>query len=283
MPARLNYPELREQAIALRQAGRSRLEIKAILGVRSNETLSKVLRGIPPPEWTARPRAKDDLHARARELRAEGRTYNEIAAALGVSKSSISLWVRDLPCPGRLTYGESRRRNAEALTAYWNTKRLERAASRAATVATAASEIGALKDREVLIAGAIAYWCEGTKNKDAPSKDRVVFINSDPRLILFYLRFLTVAGVSPDRLIARVSIHESADVDRAQQFWLALTGLDPEQFRRPTLKRHNPKTVRKNSGDSYHGCLTITVRRSAELYRQIEGWVAASVALIQDQ
>ena len=45
-----------------------------------------------------------------------------------------------------------------------------------------------------------------------------------------------------------------------------------DQFRTPTLKRHNPKTVRKNIGDDYHGCLRIDVRRSSGLYRRIEGW-----------
>jgi predicted transcriptional regulator len=34
--------------------------------------------------------------ARARELRAESWTLNEIAAELGVSKSSVSVWVRDV-------------------------------------------------------------------------------------------------------------------------------------------------------------------------------------------
>src|ERR1700689_1526866 len=249
MSAKLNYPQLREQAIALRQAGRSRQEIKAILGVGSNETLSKVLRGIPPPEWTLRPRAKDDLHARARELRAEGQPYDEIAAALGVSKGSVSLWVRDLPRPGRLSYEGPRRRNAEALAVYWAARRSERAVSRTAAVAAAASEIGELNDREVLIAGAIAYWCEGAKAKPHRPYDRVTFINSDPGLILFFLRFLAVAGVASDRLICRVYIHESADVAAAQRFWQDLTGLPPGQFRRPTLKRHNPKTVRMNTGD----------------------------------
>ena len=71
----------REQAIALRRAGRSRREIKEILGVGSNQTLHDALRGEPPPEWTRRPRAKDDLHARARELREQGLDYEEIAAA----------------------------------------------------------------------------------------------------------------------------------------------------------------------------------------------------------
>jgi len=103
MTAKLEFPQLREQAIALPRSGKSRREIKDILGIGSNETLGKALRGEPPPPWTLRARAKDDLHQRARDLRAEGRTYNEIAAELGVSKGSISLWVRDLPRPGRLS------------------------------------------------------------------------------------------------------------------------------------------------------------------------------------
>jgi DNA-binding CsgD family transcriptional regulator len=35
----------REQAIALRRAGKSRQEIKEILGISSNETLGKAARG----------------------------------------------------------------------------------------------------------------------------------------------------------------------------------------------------------------------------------------------
>ena len=45
----------REQAIALRRAGKSRREIKEILGVGSNATLNELLAGEPPPEWTRRP------------------------------------------------------------------------------------------------------------------------------------------------------------------------------------------------------------------------------------
>jgi len=72
-------------------------------------------------------------------------------------------------------------------------------------------------------------------------------------------------------------IHESADVEAAQRFWLERTGLQPAQFRRPVLKRHNPKTIRKNTGDQYHGCLRIDVLSSIELYRQIDGWATAAI------
>ena len=102
--------------------------------------------------------------------------------------------------------------------------------------------------------------------------NRVIFINSDPRLIRFYLGFLRLAGVSQDQLAFQISIHESADVAGAQEFWRKVTQADPGQFRRTSLKKHNPRTVRINTGEAYHGCLRIEVLRSGSLYQQIEGW-----------
>jgi hypothetical protein len=106
----------------------------------------------------------------------------------------------------------------------------------------------------------------------------MIFVNSDPSLVRFFLRFLSLVGIGPGDWVFRVCIHESADVAEAQRFWLELTGADPAQFRRPVLKRHNPKTVRQNTGDGYHGCLRIEAKRSADLYRRIAGWAAAAMA-----
>jgi transcriptional regulator with XRE-family HTH domain len=272
------FEQLGTQAVALRRAGKSRREIKLILGV-GNSTLDKAPRGVPPPPWTRRPRAKDDLHDSARDLRARGYTYEEIAAELGVAKSSVSLWVRDMPRVGRISHEETRKRNAAAVSSYRAAAGLRREARRQAVSSAAAAEVGLLNDREILIAGAIAYWCEGCKTKPHRPSEQMAFINSDPQLIRFFLRFLAVAGVTRDRLICRLYIHESADVAAAQTFWLDLTGLPYTQFRRPTLKRHNPRTVRKNTGQNYHGCLVIRVRQSAELYRQVEGWASAAMAV----
>lgn len=110
---------LRERAIALRLAGKSLREIKQILGPMSNSTLHAALKGTPPPDWTRRPNAKDELKAQARELRGQGLDYSEIATRLRVSKSSVSLWVRDLPVPERLSYEECRKRAAEGIHRYW--------------------------------------------------------------------------------------------------------------------------------------------------------------------
>jgi hypothetical protein len=263
---------IREEAISLRLAGKSVREIKDTLGPVGKRTLSAALKGTPSAEWTHRPNAKDDLREQARELRTQGLSYNEIVAQLGVAKSSVSLWVRDIPCPERFAYVHNERRQ-EGLRNFNEA----RSARHVAETETASAEVGELTDREVLIAGAIAYWCEGAKNKPNRKVNRVVFINSDPELITFFLRFLDVAGVNRDDLVFRVHIHENADANAAQQFWLKVTGTRSSQFRSPTLKHHNPKTHRTNVGENYHGCLRVDVRRSAALYRRIEGWASAAM------
>ena len=65
-------------------------------------------------------------------LRTQGLDYEEIAAALGVAKSSVSLWVRDLARPVGLSYEECRKRAAEGARRYWAAERPVREASRLA-------------------------------------------------------------------------------------------------------------------------------------------------------
>ncbi len=278
MNQKRTFAELREQAIALRRAGRSRREIRDLLAITSNEILNEALRDEPPQLQNLRLNAKDEERRKARELRAQGLNYQQIAAELGVSKSSVSLWVRDLPQPAHLSPEECRQRAADGVRRYWATEGPIREAERQAVSDAAAAQVGALSDREILIAGAIAYWCEGSKSKPHRRQSQVSFVNSDPQLVRLFLRFLEVAAIDRSQLRCRVLIHVSGDVDAAGRFWLDVSGLLPAQFRPPGLKQHNPATVRKNTGEDYHGCLRIDVLGSALLYQQIEGWASAAMA-----
>ena len=60
MNQRQTFAELREQAIALRRAGRSRREIRDLLAITSNEILNEALRGEPPQLQNLRLNAKDE-------------------------------------------------------------------------------------------------------------------------------------------------------------------------------------------------------------------------------
>ncbi|MFG2830967.1 hypothetical protein ACGFWI_26420 [Streptomyces sp. NPDC048434] len=263
-----DYEALRPQAVALRRAGLSRRQIRDRLHVHNNDILNRLLEGAPVPDRTRRPNAKDDLRERARALRKEGRTYDEIQVELGCSKSSISLWVRDLPKPAPRTPEE-----ASAIARRgWEATLKRRDEERRQTKQHATSEIGELTDRELFLIGVGLYWSEGSKSKPYRLSERATFINSDPDMIRVYLAWLRLLGVSSERLRFHVHIHESADIGAAERFWADLTGADPSAFGKTTLKKHNPKTVRKNVEEDYHGCLMIRVSQSAELYRRIEGW-----------
>ncbi|MBC2876104.1 hypothetical protein H7K43_13755 [Streptomyces sp. TYQ1024] len=262
------FEALREQAILLRGEGLSRRQIRDRLGIGNNDLLNRLLEGEPPPEWTKRPRAKDDLRARARELRAQGMTYDRIQLELGCSKSSISLWVRDLPKPAPRTREEA----SEIARRGWEATLRRRDVERRQTKLDAACEIGHLTDRELFLIGVGLYWSEGTKDKPHRRHEAVTFVNSDVGMITLYLAWLRLLGVEPDRLAYRVMIHESADVEGAERYWAGQIGIDKSGLDKTTLKKHNPKTVRKNVGDAYRGCLVVRVRGGADLYRRIEGW-----------
>ncbi|NBE54309.1 hypothetical protein [Streptomyces boluensis] len=264
-----DFDTLRQQAIALRRAGHSRRRIRDELKIHNNDLLNLLLQDEPPPTWTKRPNAKDDLRDRARELRLQGWTYDRIQLELGCSKSSISLWVRDLPKPEpRYTPEEQQALMHAGLARLRSAQDEERERIRHA----AHQETSELSDRELFLVGVALYWAEGSKSKPHARRERVTFVNSDPGVIETFAAWLDLLGVAPEHRRYRLLIHESADLPGAHQYWADVLGVDVDVFSRPTLKRHNPKTVRKNTGDDYHGCLVVSVNQSAQLYLRVEGW-----------
>ncbi len=261
-----DFEALRERAVALRRAGYSLRQIRDELKVYNKGTLQRLVEGEPPPEWTKRPRAKDELRERARELRRQGWTYNQIQAELGCSKSSVSLWVRDLPSP--------QPRDRPDMTAARQGVRRAAAARAAAQEElrdAAYTDIGPLSPRELFLVGVGLYWSEGAKAKPGAHR-RVIFVNSDPNMIKLFLRWLDLLDVEPHRRRFSVNIHESADISKAEAFWADQVGITVGDLLKTSLKRHNPKTNRTNTGEGYHGCLRVAVLQSAELHRRIEGW-----------
>src|SRR5437763_6404734 len=267
----------RERAIQLRRDGLSRSQIAAALGLKSGGgALDRWLKDVPAPEWTLRPTAKDDLREQAVCLRKEGKSYGEIMQVLSVSKSTLSLWLRDLPLTpeehlqleGNIAQGRRTRGAAN---------RARRAAREATAMAEAAAQVPSLAESELFVAAVAAYWCEGAKTKPWRTDVQVQFINSDPGLIQLFLRWLDLIGVEPERITYRVAMHPTSDELAARAFWSQVVGVPIQRFHRTALKKPTTSRRRRNYGDDYHGCLVIRVRRSTDLYRQIAGWWAGVV------
>ena len=212
-------------------------------------------------------------------MRRDGYSYREIRERLGVSKGTLSEWLR------HVALTETQKERLQQLQVQGRTEaaatlRARRVARESATIRQATAQVPAVAESELFVAGVVAYWAEGSKTKPWRTGARVTFINSDPDMILLFLRWLRLVGVEAERLTFRLMIHETADVDGAVEFWASIVGRSRDAFSKTTLKRHNPRTIRLNVNEEYHGCLVVSVRRSTELYRQIAGWWAGIVASI---
>ncbi len=208
MTDKVRFPQLREQAIALRRAGKSRAEIKDILGIGSNETLGKALRGEPPPDLDVARRGPRTTCTRrrgscARRAVPTTRSPPNSASPRARSRCGCVTCRARTAVPRRVPPAQRRRRRAPtSRRAGYD----PRGARREAVEAAVGADRCAQRPRDPRSPVSIAYWCEGAKSKPYAPRDRVTFVNSDPRLILFFLRFLAVAGRRPPTgSICRVS------------------------------------------------------------------------------
>ena len=197
----------------------------------------------------------------ARQLRRTGLPLAEIALRVGVSKSSVSLWVRDVEfaAPIRpLTRG--RRRDPNAL-------QRRRQAEIERLLAEGRARIGRLSEREFLVAGVALYAGEGSK-----ADGQVRFVNSDPRMVVFFCTWLRhFYRVDEARLRLSLYLHQGLDLVAATAYWSALTGIPEAQFNKPYRAVPDPSI---RSAKHVHGCVTVRYSCSAT-HRCVMGLVNA--------
>jgi hypothetical protein len=158
----------------------------------------------------------------ARQLRRTGLPLSEIALRVGVSKSSVSLWVRDVEFEPRPPVTRGRRRAPNALQ-----RRKQAEIDR--LVVEGRSRIGRLSEREFLVAGVALYAGEGAKQDG-----RVRFVNSDPRMVVFFCSWLRhFYEIDQSRLRLALYLHQGLDLSASTAYWSSLTGIPEAQFTTP--------------------------------------------------
>lgn len=206
---------------------------------------------------------KNEIRFEARRLRQQGMSVKEIALALKVSRSSISLWVRDI----ELT--EEQTRILKDRQRFWGAQNSGAHVNRdkAQQIRAMAQEAGRLKAKEnnsLHLAGCMLYWAEGAK-----SRNNINFVNSDPNMFMLFVRFLREElKVKNSEFVLYIHSH-STDVDeiqRQQQYWLDLLELPSSCIRKVLYKIGSQ--VRQNV--LMNGVCSIRVYRT-ELVQHIFG------------
>ncbi|MDE1875005.1 MAG: helix-turn-helix domain-containing protein [Patescibacteria group bacterium] len=217
--------------------------------------------------------SKSVQRLKALALRRQGKSVKDIARELFVSRSSISIWCRDVILTDEqernlqrtMLEGGHRGRMLGALRN--KQKRLD-------TIRKYKEEglrvIESMNKREFLIAGLALYWAEGSKKEG-----KLVFTNSDPVLIDFMKQWFQVCfGVRRDEFMPRLFIVASHK-DRAEEvlkFWSSLLGLPTAQFGRPIFLKSVQKKQYENR-EGYLGVLGLGVRNGTDLKYKLIGLI----------
>lgn len=204
-------------------------------------------------------RGKVQEQEQARDMRARNMTLQHIADELGVSKSSVSLWVRDVSfTPSKRRTGPQRRPHP-----FHEAKLAQIAALNAEGI----ERIGTLSDAAFLAAGVALYAGEGSKGDGA-----VRFANSDPSMVRFFCAwFRRFFEIDEARLRARVYLHRGLDLEAATAHWSAVTSIPVDQFNAPYRAVPDP-TIRRNKHE--FGCAYVDYFCS-KTHRQVMGLVRA--------
>jgi len=205
---------------------------------------------------------KREEKLRAVALREKGYSLNEIVEAVGVAKSSVSEWVRNIPLTekgrqrlltkiklGQLVSAENKRKKTQELLADYYRKAAEEH-----------EHIKFDKNLKRLLC-ALLYWCEGAKD---PSRG-INFVNSDPSVIRSFLRlFRESFEMREKKFRIALHLHEYHKPRTQLRFWSKITNVPVEQFIRPYLKPNTGKRFRKN----YPGCVSVRYH-NADIARQL--------------
>lgn len=219
--------------------------------------------------------AKSKQRMEAMSLRKSGMSVKSIAENLGVSKSSVSTWCRDI----ELTEEQIRRLHKNMVVGGYSGRskgaRLQRDRKRkkiAHYEAQAREEIHSIKKRELLMVGLGLYWGEGGKTSSG-----VRMFNSDPRVIGFMMRwFREIFDVVEGDFSMYVTINglHRERLGEVICFWSGVTKIPVGQFGKPILIKSKNKKIYENHSEHY-GTLCIRIRKSSELLYKIKGLIVA--------
>lgn len=203
----------------------------------------------------------------ARVLRKQGLSVKEICRRLGVSKASVSLWVRDIELTSVQKQELSLNGQKKEVIERRRITRLTRENARRQIIVDAArDQIASLTKKELFLIGICLYWAEGGKTKRGVAE----FSNSDPKMVQVMRKFLTEICKVPDsKLRGHVSLHPHLDSEKAEKYWSFISGIPRDQFYK-TSQQHNKASQNKKDTLPY-GTFRIYVC-STELFLKIKGW-----------
>lgn len=205
---------------------------------------------------------------KARALREQGFSIKEIERKLGVRRSSVSVWVRDI----ELTKLQRKRLSLRGLAVdvmerRRQTRQKHENARRMRFLQAGHADIFSREELDIFMLGVGLFWGEGSKT----NRGTIELSNTDPRIIQIFVKFLTaVCGLSRSKLRGHVGIHSHLSIESAEKYWSGVSGIPRSQFSKTSFQKSR---AGKGERDPLpYGTFSVAVHVTEARIR-LEGWI----------
>ncbi len=167
------------------------------------------------------------------ELRKQGKSYSDIRKIVKVSKSSLSLWLKDvlLTDDQKIALKDRRKRAVET---YRKTMKLKRLRRNSSYYLNQINKWIPLSDREVFIAGLFLYLGEGNK----VSRSSVGITNTDSSVVKFALYWIINSlEVPKEKIRIQLHLYNDMNIETEIKFWLNELKMNRSCLVKPYIKK----------------------------------------------
>ena len=191
------------------------------------------------------PKKEEALRLRQQEM-----SYSQIKQAIGVSKSTLSGWLKDYPL-SKERIDELRGKSERRIERYRETMRKKREKRLLDIYEKERDYILPLSEKEVFIFGLGLYWGEGSKTRNAS----LSVSNTDPSIVKFFIFWLNKTfGIPKQKLRINLQLYKDMDIKKELLFWENTLGLARSQFNKPYIKESSVKAINHKGGFGHGTC-----------------------------
>lgn len=208
---------------------------------------------------------------KAIKLRKSGFSYNYISNKIGVSKSTLSYWLVNIPYkPNEDTIarmGEGRLRSA-----IFKSEQKQKSITEAKKLAK--EDIKNITDRDLFMLGIGIYIGEGAKTQNI-----IRIINADPNIINLSIKwFEEICGLEKNNFSLAIHLYLDNNIEESLHYWSKTTSIPIDQFGKTQIDQRLGKKISKR-GKLPHGTAHLTIRSNGKkefgvfLHRRIMAWI----------
>ncbi len=186
----------------------------------------------------------------------------EIERRLGVARSTVSLWVREIELAEHQReelHSRGLSARTKARRAYYRARRRQYQDEGRAL---------ALKGDPLHAAGCMLFWAEGSRDRNL-----LQLTNSDPAMVAFFMRFVR-AYFDLTKVSVRIACNLFADHEQRQKevedFWLTTAELPRSCLTKSTVNRYSASSKKTRKNKLPYGTCRVTVH-STHVVQHIYG------------